>query len=212
MFRDRREAGQLLAMKLSRYADRNDAVVLGLPRGGVPVAYEIAKALNLPLDVLLVRKLGAPAQPELAMGAIAGNGVKILDYALVRELGISEGELSAAIQREEGELHRCESIYRKTGSPSSLASAYVILVDDGIATGSSMLVAIQVVRARNPARVIVAVPVAPSAARQQIEAHADEFVCLRLSEHFPAVSSFYRDFSQIGEDAVRELLARSKNA
>ena len=207
MFRDRTEAGQLLAKKLAVYADRRDAIVLGLPRGGVPVAFEIAQELHLPLDILLVRKLGVPGQAELAMGAIAAGGIRILDQAMIRQLGITEEELASAIAEEEQELRRREQMYCSSKSRIPLNNLHVIVVDDGIATGSTMLAAIQVLRSQQPAKIIVAVPVAPPHARQEIEAPGHEFVCLRVSEYFPAVGSFYRDFSQVSDDQVCRLLA-----
>jgi len=207
MFRDRTEAGQLLAKKLTVYADRRDAIVLGLPRGGLPVAFEIAQELHLPLDILLVRKLGVPGQAELAMGAIAAGGIRILDRAMIRQLGITEEELASAIAEEEQELARREQMYCSPKSKIPLNNLHVIVVDDGIATGSTMLAAIQVLHSQQPAKIIVAVPVAPPHARQEIEAHGHEFVCLRVSEYFPAVGSFYRDFSQVSDDQVCRLLA-----
>jgi putative phosphoribosyl transferase len=209
MFRDRSDAGQRLAKKLTAYADRKDAIVLGLPRGGVPVAFEIAQALHLALDILLVRKLGVPGQPELAMGAIAAGGVKILDHALIRQLGITDQELAAVMAQEEEELRRREEIFGTGKSSVQLAGRQVIVVDDGIATGASMLAAIEVLRAQQAARIVVAVPVAPPHAQNEIEEVAQEFVCLRISEYFPAVGSFYRDFAQVDDDEVRSLLARS---
>ncbi len=202
MFRDRSEAGLQLAQKLTKYAERKDAIVLGLPRGGVPVAFEIARELHLPLDVLLVRKLGVPGQAELAMGAIAAGGLTILDRVLIQQLGIPEEQVASRIAEEKGELHRREELYQKRHQWVSLADRCVIIVDDGIATGASMLAAIQVVRSQHPARVVVAVPVAPPHAQREIEVLVDEFVCLRVSEHFPAVGSFYRDFSQVSDEEV----------
>jgi putative phosphoribosyl transferase len=209
MFQDRMEAGRLLAERLTTYAGRSDAILLGLPRGGVPVAFEIAQKLHLPLGILLVRKLGVPGQPELAMGAIAGNGVKVIDRTLVREFGITEKELASVIEREEIELRDREQIYGKVHSGMALEDRCVIVVDDGIATGASMLAATQVLRAQHPARIVVAVPVAPPRAQQEIAASADECICLCISERFPAVGAFYRDFSQVDDDTVCDLLARS---
>jgi putative phosphoribosyl transferase len=207
MFRDRTEAGQLLARKLASYADRKDTIVLGLPRGGVPVAFEIAQELHLPMNILLVCKVGVPGQPELAMGAIAAGGVKILDRPMIRQLGITEEELASAIAEEEQELRRRELIYKDPLSSVAIGNLQVIVVDDGIATGSSMLAAIEVLRLQGPAKIIVAVPVAPPHARREIEAIADEFVSLRVSEYFPAVGSFYRDFSQVDDEEVCRILA-----
>ena len=211
MFRDRMEAGQRLATKLTSYADRKDAIVLGLPRGGVPVAFEIAKELHLPLNILLVRKLGVPGQSELAMGAIAAGGIRILDHALIRQLGITDQELASTISEEEEELRRRKQIYGSCLTNLTVANLYVIVVDDGIATGSSMLAAIQVLRSQHPAKIIVAVPVAPPHAQSEIETVAHEFVCLQVSEYFPAVGSFYRDFSQVDDDEVCRLLALSES-
>jgi putative phosphoribosyl transferase len=209
MFRDRTEAGQLLANKLSQYAGFENTIVLGLPRGGVPVAFEISRQLHLPLSILLVRKLGVPGQSELAMGAIAAGGIRILDHAMIRQLGITEEEVASAIAEEEQEMRRREQAYK--GPHLNIRGLNVIVVDDGMATGSSMLAAIQVLRSQQPAKIIVAVPVAPPQARQEIEALAHEFVCLRVSEYFPAVGSFYRDFSQVDDEQVCRLLALSAN-
>lgn len=209
MFRDRTEAGQRLAIELAPYADCKDAIVLGLPRGGVPVAFEIAQALHLSLDILLVRKLGVPGQAELAMGAIAAGGIRILDHDLIRRLGITKDELASTIAEEEEELRRRQQLYGDPVSDAMLTDLQVIVVDDGIATGASMLAAIQVLRAQRPAKIIVAVPVAPPHARLEIEAVAYEFVCLQVSECFPAVGSFYHDFSQVDDDHVCRLLALS---
>jgi len=209
MFRDRVEAGQRLAKKLALYTDSKNTIVLGLPRGGVPVAFEIAQELHLPLDILLVRKVGVPGQSELAMGAIATGGTKILDRVMIRQLGITEEELTSAIADEEAELRRREQIYRRSPSSVLIRDLQVIVVDDGIATGSSMLAAIQVLRSQQPTKIIVAVPVAPPHARHEIELLAHEFVCLYVSEYFPAVGSFYRDFSQVDDEEVCRLLASS---
>jgi len=209
MFRNRSEAGQLLAKKLASYADRNDTIVLGLPRGGVPVAFEIAQELHLPLDTLLVRKLGVPGQSELAMGAIGPGGISILDHVMIRQLGITEEEVASTIREEEEELQRREQVYRNYRTGAAIRNLSVIVVDDGIATGASVLAAIQVLRSQQPARIIVAVPVAPPHARREIEAVAQEFVCLRVSEYFPAVGSFYRDFAQVDDQEVCRLLASS---
>lgn len=212
MFRDRSEAGHLLAGKLARYSGSKDTIVLALPRGGVPVAVEIARRLRLPLDILLVRKLGAPGQSELAMGAIAAGGIQILDRVIVRHLGITEEELAATIHEEEREMQRREQIYRHCRAGLTISGRSVIVVDDGIATGSTMLAAVQVLRSQQAARIVVAVPVAPPRARREIGAVAQEFVCLRLSEYFPAVGSFYRDFSQVSDEEVCRLLTGFANS
>ncbi len=209
MFRDRTEAGQLLASKLTAYADCPDTIVLALPRGGVPVAFEIARQLHLPLDILLVRKLGVPGQPELAMGAIAPGGISVLDHIMIRQLGITEDELASTIHEEEEELQRREQVYSKYRPAIAITHQNAIIADDGIATGSTMLAAIQVLRSHQVEKSVVAVPIAPPHARREIEAVAQEFVCLLVSEYFPAVVSFYRDFSQVDDQEVCRLLAHS---
>lgn len=211
MFRNRSEAGQLLARKLAHYADSRDTMVLALPRGGVPVASEIARQLHLPLDILLVRKLGAPGQPELAMGAIAANGIRVLDRAMMRQLSVTEDELASTIREEEEELRRREQIYQHCRAGVTIRGWNVILVDDGIATGATMLAAVQVLQSQQAGRIVAAVPVAPPHAQREIQAVAQEFVCLLLSEHFPAVGAFYRDFSQVSDEEVCRLLTKSAN-
>lgn len=211
MFRDRAEAGQLLSEKLRAYTHSPDTVVLGLPRGGVPVAYEIAKALHLPLGVLLVRKLGAPSQPELALGAIAANGVKVMDQMLVDRLGISHQELASIVAREEEELRQREALYGRAAILDDLKNRTAIIVDDGIATGASMKAATQVLNQLGAAKIVVAVPVAPPHAQWEFEAAGHVFVCLRPSEYFPAVGWFYRDFSQVEDETVRWLLSQARS-
>ena len=207
VFRDRREAGEVLAQELTSYRDRNDLLVLGLARGGVPVGWQVARALRAPLDVFLVRKLGVPQWEELAMGALASGGGVVINDSLVRSLGIGDDALQAAIERETDELHRREQAYRGGRPPVDLVDRTVILVDDGIATGASMLAAVRAVRASNPARVVVAVPVGPPSACRELAAEADDVVCATMPPGFAAVGQVFVDFHQVTDDEVRELLA-----
>lgn len=209
-FADRREGGQALAPLLEAYRGRRDALVLGLPRGGVPVAYEIAHALALPLDVLIVRKLGAPGNPELALGAIASGGARYLNDEVVRLTGAGPGEVDRVEQAERAELQRRETLYRGHRPPLDLEHRTVILVDDGIATGASMRAAVRAARAAGASRIVVAVPVAPEDAAERFRGIADEFVCVRAPHGFYAVGQFYRHFDQTGDEEVRELLARAQ--
>lgn len=205
-FRDRREAGRELARSLQKYAGRNDLIVLALPRGGVPVAYEVAEALGAPLDVFLVRKLGTPGHAELAMGAIASGGVRVLNDDVVQWLGIRPDQIDAVAAREQVELERREREY-KEGRPSpALANRIVVLIDDGLATGSSMRAAVQAVKQQSPAKVVVAVPVGARDTCEQLNALADEVVCARTPVPFSAVGQWYLDFSQTTDDEVRTLL------
>ncbi len=206
LFVDRREAGRGLARRLSAYAGREDAAVLALPRGGVPVAYEVASALGLPLDVFLVRKLGLPGHEEMAMGAVATGGARVLDSEVVRAYRVSEDELSRVTARERRELARREIAYRGDRPPLDLKGRTVILVDDGLATGSSMRAALAALRPLSPARVVVAVPVAPRSTVLALEVAADEVVCLEMPEPFLAVGMFYEDFRQTSDEEVRDFL------
>jgi putative phosphoribosyl transferase len=206
-FRDRREAGQVLAEELASYRGKDNLLVLGLARGGVPVGWEVASFLRAPLDVFLVRKLGVPQWQELAMGAIATGGGVVVNDGLVRNLGISDEQLQTAIDRETEELHRRESAYRGGRPPVDIAGNTVILVDDGIATGASMLAAVRAVRAANPAQVVVAVPVGPASACRQLAEEADDVVCATMPPGFEAVGQVFEDFHQVNDDEVRELLA-----
>lgn len=208
-FVDRAEAGKVLASSLTAYRDRSDVLVLALTRGGVPVGYEVAKGLRARLDVIVVRKLGFPVQPELAMGAIGPGGIRVLQPGVVEGLGIPDRVVEAVTVRETKELERREHLYRGDIPPADPRGKAVIVVDDGIATGSSMRAAIASVRARGAARVIVAVPVAPPAARREFSHLADEFVCVAQPLDFVAVGQWYVDFSQTGDEEVRRLLARS---
>jgi putative phosphoribosyl transferase len=207
VFRDRREAGEVLAKELASYRDRSDLLVLGLARGGVPVGWQVAHALHAPLDVFLVRKLGVPQWQELAMGALASGGGVVINDSLVRNLGIDEDTLQAAIERETDELHRREQAYRGDRPPVDLVDRTVILVDDGIATGASMLAAVRAVRASDPAQVVVAVPVGPPSTCREIAAEADDVVCATMPPGFEAVGQVFVDFHQVTDDEVRELLA-----
>jgi putative phosphoribosyl transferase len=182
-------------------------LVLGLARGGVPVGWEVASFLRAPLDVFLVRKLGVPQWQELAMGALATGGGIVVNDNLVRNLGISDEQLQTTIARETEELHRRESAYRGERPPADIAGNTVILVDDGIATGASMLAAVRAVRAANPAKVVVAVPVGPASACRQLAEEADDVVCATVPPGFEAVGEVFEDFHQVTDDEVRELLA-----
>jgi predicted phosphoribosyltransferase len=208
-FRDRTEAGQALARQLTSYAHRSDVLVLGLPRGGVPVAYAVARALHAPLDTLLVRKLGVPGQEELAMGAIASGGSRVLNEAVVQGLSIPEQVVEAVTSREQQELSRREHLYRGDRPGLKVQGHIVILVDDGLATGATMRAAITALREQRPAWVVVAVPVAPPAVYQALRAVADEVVCLLTPEPFFGVGRWYGDFSPITDEEVRGLLERA---
>jgi putative phosphoribosyl transferase len=209
MFLDRVDAGRQLAQRLTQYAGRDDVIVLGIPRGGVPVAFEVAQALHAPLDILLVRKLGTPGEKELAMGAIASGGVRILNESVIRDLGISDAELQAVLAEQETELKRREELFRGVRRPVSVQGKIAIVVDDGIATGSSMLAAIEALRSLQPKKVVVATPVAPPHAEARMKAAADEFVCVSTPEWFFAIGEFYGSFPQTEDDEVRDLLNRA---
>jgi putative phosphoribosyl transferase len=209
-FRDRHDAGRLLAERLRDYTGREDVVVLALPRGGVPVAYEVANALGAPLDVFVVRKLGVPGHRELAMGAIASGGVIVLDEYLVRALGIPEDAIRQVIANELHELERREQAYRDGREPPQLEGKTVILVDDGLATGATMRAAAQAVRQHAaPKEIVVAVPVAARETCEQLRDDVDEVVCAVTPAPFRAVGLWYEDFSQTSDDEVRALLARA---
>lgn len=205
-YRDRREAGRVLARLLEKYRGRDDVIVLALPRGGVPVAYEVARHLRAPLDVFVVRKLGVPGQEELAMGAIASGGVRFLNQDVLRHVGISPGIIDGVARRETEEIARRERQYRGNRPYPNLSGRVVILVDDGLATGSTMRAAVSAVRQRSPKKVVVAAPVAAAATCEEFESIADEIVCARTPEVFHAVSSWYDDFRQTADEEVRELL------
>jgi putative phosphoribosyl transferase len=192
---------------LASYLGKDNLLVLGLARGGVPVAWEVAAFLRAPLDVFLVRKLGVPQWQELAMGALATGGGVVVNEGLMHNLGISEEQLQSTIARETDELHRRESAYRGDRPPVDLAGRTVILVDDGIATGASMLAAVRAVRAADPAQLVVAVPVGPASACRQLAEEADDVVCATMPAGFEAVGQVFEDFHQVSDDEVRELLA-----
>src|SRR5258707_2227318 len=208
LFRDRREAGRVLAEKLAAYANRPDVLVLALPRGGVPVAYEVARALGAPLDVLVVRKLGVPGYEELAMGAVATGGVRVLNDQLVERLGIPEHIIDAVAARERRELARRERLYRGGRPPPAVLGRTVILVDDGLATGATMHAAIQALRQQNPARIVVAVPTASPETCEEMKARAADVICAITPEPFHAVGRWYQDFSQTTDEEVAALLTR----
>ena len=209
LFRNRSEAGRLLAAKLAKYSDKPDVIVLALPRGGVPVGYEVAHALHAPLGVFVVRKLGIPGHEELAMGAVATGGVRVLNDQVVQGLGIPDYVIAAVADWELQEVQRRERLYRGNRPPPDVRGKTVILVDDGLATGSTMLAAVQALRKLGPARIVVAVPVASGDTCQLLEEHVDEVVCAATPEPFYAVGLWYRDFSQTTDEEVRELLERS---
>ena len=208
-FRDRTQAGRLLSQKLARYADRTGAIVLALPRGGVPVGYEVAKGLRAPLDVFLVRKLGAPGQEELAMGAIAAGGVRVLNEEVVRALGISPRVIDSVAARELRELVRRDQLYRGRRPAPHVAGRTAILVDDGLATGSTMRAAIQALRQKRPCRIVVAVPVAAAPTCEELAGLVDEMVCYATPEPFCSVGFWYDDFSQTTDDEIRDLMERA---
>jgi predicted phosphoribosyltransferase len=207
-FRNRTDAGRQLAEKLAAYANRPDVLVLALPRGGVPVAFELARAFGAPLDVFLVRKLGVPGYEELAMGAVATGGVRVLNDEIVRGLGISEHEIDAVVARELRELSRRDRLYRGDRPPSDVAGRTVILVDDGLATGATMRAAVQALRQQQPGRIVAAVPTASPDTCQVLKAEADDVICAITPEPFFAVGHWYDDFTQTTDDEVRELVAR----
>jgi len=210
LFRDRVDAGRRLAEKLRHYAGRPDVLVLALPRGGVPVAYEVARALDAPLDVFLVRKLGFPGQEELAMGAIASGGTRVLNTSLLRRLHIPEDAVDAVASRELRELQRRESAYRGSNPPPSARDRTVILVDDGLATGATMHAAAAALRAQEPKRIVVAVPVGAPSSCEEFGGVVDEVVCAETPEPFHAVGQWYDDFSQTTDEEVRRLLEVSR--
>jgi predicted phosphoribosyltransferase len=209
VFRDRSEAGRLLAAKLAEYADRPDVLVLALPRGGVPVGFEVATALHAPMDVFIVRKLGVPGHEEFAMGAVATGGVRVLNDQVVRALRIPDYVIDAVASWEQEELARRELLYRGARPPPDVRGKTVILVDDGLATGSTMLAAVQALRRQGPARIVVAVPVASPDTCELLREQVDEVVCAATPEPFYAVGLWYQDFSQTTDEEVRELVARS---
>ncbi|MGZ3252887.1 MAG: phosphoribosyltransferase [Burkholderiaceae bacterium] len=208
-FKDRIEAGELVAQRLMRYAGREDVIVLALPRGGVPVGYVVANALEVPLDVLLVRKLGFPGREEYAMGAIASGGVCVVHDEMLERFGISLTDVEEIKQRELKEIARREKLYRANRPVLPLQGRVVIIVDDGIATGSTMQAAVKCLRQSKPARLVIAVPVAPPDTYQALRPEVDEFICLSMPEPFFAVGTWYKNFGQTSDEEVTSLLARA---
>lgn len=205
-FQDRRDAGRKLAQKLLHYANRQDVIVLALPRGGVPVAYEVALALKLPLDIFIVRKLGLPGHEELAIGAIASGGIRVLNKDIIRTLNIPEEVVNQVAKREMQELQRREQSYRGNLPAPEVRNRTVILIDDGLATGASMRAAIVGLRTQHPARIVVAVPTAAPETCEAFETEVDEIVCAITPEPFLGVGRWYEDFSQTTDEGVRLLL------
>jgi len=209
MFRDRTEAGRTLAYQLSKYKNNPDVLVLALPRGGVPVAFEVASELNAALDIFVVRKLGVPGYEELAMGAIASGGALVLNNAVIRDLDISQETIADVTRREREELQRRETLYRAGRMPLGIAGKIVILVDDGLATGSSMKAAVAAVRQENARQVIAAVPVGPQDICSELKRDADEVVCTVIPKGFHAVGIWYDDFTQTTDAQVQDLMRRA---
>jgi putative phosphoribosyl transferase len=209
-FADRSHAGRFLARRLVAYAQRPDVRVLGLPRGGVPVAFEVARALGAPLDVFVVRKLGVPGHEELAFGAIASGGARVLNEEIVRMLPLSWQTIERVSREEERELARRERLYRGSRPAPRLGGRTAILVDDGLATGSSMRVAVEALRSGSPAAIVVAVPIAPPSTCAELAREVDDIVCALTPEPFIAVGAWYEDFSQTTDEEVRELLDRAE--
>jgi predicted phosphoribosyltransferase len=210
MFQNRRHAGQIVAQKVSELGDIGDAIVLGIPRGGVPVAYEVAHKLNLPLDIFLVRKLGVPGQEELAMGAIASGGTIVINQTIVQSLDIRPETIEAVARREQLEIERRELAYRDGHPPLPVDERTIILIDDGIATGASMLAAARALRPKSR-RLIVAVPVAAQSACNELSAEVDQMICAITPQSFVAVGEFYQDFRQTTDEEVRSLLSKAHN-
>lgn len=209
IFINRQEAGRKLASRLTKYTDRPDTIVLGVPRGGVPIAYEVATTLHLPLDVFVLRKLGVPGHEELAFGAIGSGGVRVLNANVVEELGITAQDISSVTRAERQELERRERLFRGNRPPLDVHERIVILVDDGIATGASIRAAIAALRQMEPAALVIATPVAPLRTCNLLRPEVDELVCLEMPEPFYGVGQFYHDFSQVSDEEVTELLDRA---
>ena len=209
-FRDRFEAGRTLAARLDKYAGRDDVIVFGLPRGGVPVAFEVAHGIGAPLDVFIVRKIGVPWHEELAMGAIASGGVRLIDENLVRQLGLTVDDVEQVVEQEQRELERRERQYRGDRPFPDVTGRTGILVDDGLATGASMRVAVAALRQEHPARIVVAVPIAPPDTCATLREEADDVVCALTPEPFYAVGLWYKDFTQTTDEEVHDLLTESQ--
>jgi putative phosphoribosyl transferase len=212
MFRNRQHAGELLAARLEHYRAQPQTVLLALPRGGVPVAAVLARELRLPVEVLPVHKLGAPRQPELAIGAVAGDDLVVLDHDAIASMGISQREMDSAVAREREELARRRRAYEGEGVQLALRGQTVILVDDGLATGYTMLAAARFVRRQQPARIVIAVPVAPRETLDTLLPEADEIICVQVPRKMIAIGLFYEDFSQVSDEQVREALGRFRTA
>ncbi|MDB6123726.1 MAG: hypothetical protein JWQ71_2719 [Pedosphaera sp.] len=210
LFQDRTEAGQILATRLRYLAERPDVVVMALPRGGVPVAYEVANELRVPLDVFLVRKLGVPGHEELAMGAVASGGIRVINEKVIELLDISEETIETIAQKEWEELERRERIYRADEPPAEVQGRIVILVDDGLATGASMRAGVLALRQQQPAGIIVAVPVAAPETSADFETEVEQTVCLETPEPFYAVGLYYRHFPQVTDEEVTEMLRQAR--
>jgi putative phosphoribosyl transferase len=206
LYKDRREAGAKVASRLMHYKDRADVIVLALPRGGVVNGHEIAKRLNVPLDIIIIRKIGFPGQPELAIGAVSETGAVALNEELISSYGIKEGYIKREIESHMEEISRRKALYRGGKGVPSLKGKTVILVDDGVATGATMKAAISTLRKENPARLVAALPVASMEAEQEIRKLVDEWVCLMAPREFMAIGNFYEDFSQVSDREVVELL------
>jgi len=206
IFRNRAEAGERLASHLGEYANREDVIVLGVPRGGVPIAFKVASALNLPLDVFVLRKLGVPGHEEFAFGAIGSGGVRVLDKSVVAALGLSDSLIELVTQTERAELARREQIYRGLRPPLDVHGKTVILVDDGIATGSSLQAGVRALRQMQPAAIVIAAPVAPRSTVNRLKKEVHDVVCVAVPETFYGVGQFYQDFSQVSDEEVIELL------
>ena len=209
IFKDRRDAGRKLAQKLSAYANRSDVIALALPRGGVPVAYEVALALNAPLDIFTVRKLGLPGHEELAMGAIASGGARVINQDVVRTFSIPQGVVEAVAKQELKELERRERAFRGDREMREIHDRTAILIDDGLATGASMQAALMGLRARDPARIVVAVPTAPLETCEAFQQLVDEMICATTPEPFYGVGQWYEDFSQVTDEQVQTLLEQA---
>ncbi|HEY8148851.1 MAG TPA: phosphoribosyltransferase [Vicinamibacteria bacterium] len=210
IFHDRAHAGTVLARLLTPYRGRGDVLVLGLPRGGLPVAYQVARELDAPLDVFIVRKLGVPGQPELAMGAIASGGVRVLNGTIVRALAIPSDVIGRVAAAEQRELERRETLYRSGEPPLDVSGRIVILIDDGLATGSTVRAAVAALRPQGPAKIVVAVPVAAAETCAEFRDEVDDVVCAATPEPFFAVGGFYDDFTQTTDEEVRDLLERAR--
>jgi putative phosphoribosyl transferase len=209
---NRAVAGRALADALDAYRDQKNILVLALPRGGVPVAYEVASALGAPLDLVLVRKLGAPGQRELAMGAIASDGTKVLNREIIKSLQITNEDIARVQREEEQELARREQTYRGDQVRPEIQGKTIILVDDGVATGATMRAAVSLLRTQNPGRIVIALPVAPAEIIDLLRREADEVICLHCPEPFLAIGYWYQDFTQVSDHEVRDILARARQA